>query len=52
MTINTIPHAILPVFAMESLWVENEAMTEKVHKSEVPFYISNNFYNVAVQKRT
>jgi hypothetical protein len=52
MTINKIPCAILPVFTMNNLWVEKEAMTEKVHKSEVPFCISNKFYNVAVQIKT
>ena len=37
---------------MKTLWLEKEATAEKVHKSEVPFWISNNFYNVAVQIKT
>jgi len=37
---------------MKYLWVEKEAMAEKVHKTEVPFWINNNFYNVAVQIKT
>jgi len=36
MTINKIPRAILSVFTVKNLWVEKEAMTEKVHKSEAP----------------
>ena len=45
MTINKIPCAILSVFTAKNLWVEKEALTAKVHKSEVPFWINNNFYN-------
>ena len=43
---------ILFVFTMKNLWVKKEAMTEKVHNSKVSFWISNNFYNVAVQTKT
>jgi len=52
MTTHQIPCAILSVFTMKNMWVEKEAMTEKVHESEVPFWISNNFHNAAVQIKT
>ena len=51
-TINKTPRVILSVFTMKNMWMEKEVMTEKVHKSEVPFWISNNFHSVAVQIKT